>query len=226
MGQKGAEMSAQPNMSPLQVFQPAANQRLSCRKITCKAFPFVVEEHRVTSYFFLVKKKNRRAAGDLVDLSPWFICFLPVLPAAGRRDLRCSPCGLFSPFCLLLLGWKRLAEITEERSLPLEQESKSVGRLLRWLWMFSATAFYGSPSVALKGEGMHLGSLDFWFCFSLVFLLSVRWGVGFLFRFKADVVKWQPLCWSLFTLIRVFVLIPHILKLWVKCVFLNFNSQV
>lgn len=63
--------------TPLQVFQPAANQRLSCRKITCKAFPFVVEEQRVTSYFLLVKKKKKKkkeknqcTVGDLVDLPP------------------------------------------------------------------------------------------------------------------------------------------------------------
>lgn len=39
-------------------------------------------------------------------------------------------------FSLLFAGvtWgKRLAEITEERGSPLEQESKSVGCLLRWL---------------------------------------------------------------------------------------------
>lgn len=47
--------------TPRQVFQPAANQRLSCRKITCKAFPFVVEEQRVTSYFFLFQKKKTTA---------------------------------------------------------------------------------------------------------------------------------------------------------------------
>ncbi|KTF94772.1 hypothetical protein cypCar_00033991, partial [Cyprinus carpio] len=41
--------------TPFQVFQPAADQRLSSRKITCKAFPFVVEEQRVTSYLLLVK---------------------------------------------------------------------------------------------------------------------------------------------------------------------------
>lgn len=61
-----AEMSAvlDTNMkhrTPLRVFQPAANQRLSCRKITCKAFPFVVEEQRVTSYFLLVKKRGKKA---------------------------------------------------------------------------------------------------------------------------------------------------------------------
>lgn len=58
-----AEISSVPDTNmkhrtPLRVFQPAANQRLSCRKITCKAFPFVVEEQRVTSYFLLVKKKG------------------------------------------------------------------------------------------------------------------------------------------------------------------------
>lgn len=36
--------------TPLRVFQPSVNQRLSSRKITCKAFLFVVEEQRVTSY--------------------------------------------------------------------------------------------------------------------------------------------------------------------------------
>lgn len=45
---------------PFRVFQRAVNQRLSCRKITCKAFPFVVEEQRVTSYFLLVKKKGKK----------------------------------------------------------------------------------------------------------------------------------------------------------------------
>lgn len=39
--------------NPLRVFQPAEKQGLSSRKITCKAFPFVVEEQRVTSYFLL-----------------------------------------------------------------------------------------------------------------------------------------------------------------------------
>lgn len=46
--------------TPLQVFQTAVNQRLSCRKITCKAFPFVVEEQRVTSYFLLIKKRGEK----------------------------------------------------------------------------------------------------------------------------------------------------------------------
>lgn len=60
--------------TPLRVFQSAANQRLSCRKITCKAFPFVVEEQRVTSYFLLVKKggKKQCTIGDIVDLPPNF----------------------------------------------------------------------------------------------------------------------------------------------------------
>jgi hypothetical protein len=44
--------------TPPRVFQATVNQRLSSRKITCKAFPFVVEEQRVTSYFLLVKKKE------------------------------------------------------------------------------------------------------------------------------------------------------------------------
>lgn len=58
-----AEMSANmKHRTPLRVFQPAANQRLPCRKITCKAFPFVVEEQRVTSYFLLVKKRRRKKA--------------------------------------------------------------------------------------------------------------------------------------------------------------------
>lgn len=63
--------------TPLRFFHPAVNQRLSCRKITCKAFPFVVEEQRVTSYFLLVKKKkeeeggkSRRTVADIVDLPP------------------------------------------------------------------------------------------------------------------------------------------------------------
>lgn len=53
--------SAMDHWTPLQVFQAAVNQRLSCRKITCKAFPFVVEEQRVTSYFLLVKITAKRA---------------------------------------------------------------------------------------------------------------------------------------------------------------------
>lgn len=74
-----AEMSAMPDTNmehgtPLRVLQPAANQRLSCRKITCKAFPFVVEEQRVTSYFLLVKKKRKKknqcTVGGTVDLPP------------------------------------------------------------------------------------------------------------------------------------------------------------
>lgn len=91
-------MSAVPDTNmkhgtPLRVFQPAANQRLSCRKITCKAFPFVVEEQRVTSYFLLVKKNKRGEKkkqctfGDIVDLPP---DFFPV-PVAGRRDLCRAP---------------------------------------------------------------------------------------------------------------------------------------
>lgn len=80
-------MSAVPDTNmkhgtPLRVFQPAANQRLSCRKITCKAFPFVVEEQRVTSYFLLVKKNKRGEKkkqctfGDIVDLPPDFFLYL------------------------------------------------------------------------------------------------------------------------------------------------------
>lgn len=73
------ELSAVPDTNttlrtPVQVFQPAANQRLSCRKITCKAFPFVVEEQRVTSYFLLVKKRGEKQCTIwvVVDLSPYF----------------------------------------------------------------------------------------------------------------------------------------------------------
>lgn len=58
--------SAMHGSTPLQVFQSATDQRLSSRKITCKAFPFVVEEQRVTSYLLLVKKQ--RMFGDFVDL--------------------------------------------------------------------------------------------------------------------------------------------------------------
>lgn len=177
--------------NPPLVLQPAANQRLSCRKITCKAFPFVVEKQRVTSYFFLVKKKSCRAAGDLVDLSlDSFLFFL--LPVAGCRGPCCAPCGL----SLLFAGvtwWKRLAEITEKRGSPLEQESKSVGCLLRWLWMFSAAAFYGSQSVALKGEGMYSGCLDFGFSvLPALFVLLLRWG-HFSCQIKASVIKQQSL---------------------------------
>lgn len=77
---KQAEMSALPDTNmkhknPLRVFHPAANQRLSCRKITCKAFPFVVEEQRVTSYFLLVKKEEKQHStnGDIVDLPLNFV---------------------------------------------------------------------------------------------------------------------------------------------------------
>lgn len=102
-----AEMSSDANMkrrTPLRVFQPAANQRLSCRKITCKAFPFVVEEQRVTSYFLLVKEKEekkQRTIGDSVDLP----LIIPLIPVAGRRDPCCAPGGLFPAF-----RWSYLVE--------------------------------------------------------------------------------------------------------------------
>lgn len=136
-----AEMKAVPNTNmkhrtPLRVFHPAANQRLSCRKITCKAFPFVVEEQRVTSYFFLVKKKKHKK-NDVLSETLWI--YPPLifpLPVGGRRDLCCAPRGLFSAFLFFFAGvtwWKRLAEITVEQGSPLEQESKPFGCLLRWL---------------------------------------------------------------------------------------------
>lgn len=78
-----AERSSVPdtNMTlrtPVRVFQPAANQRLSCRKITCKAFPFVVEEQRVTSYFLLVKKRGGKAVYHLsrCGFVPLFFLYL------------------------------------------------------------------------------------------------------------------------------------------------------
>lgn len=118
--------------TPLRVFQPAANQRLSCRKITCKAFPFVVEEQRVTSYFLLVKK--RRGEKSSVPSETLWIC---PLNFSLYLWLDVEICLVFlEDFSLLFAGvtwWKRLAEITEERGSPLEQESKSVGCLLRWL---------------------------------------------------------------------------------------------
>lgn len=77
--------------------------------------------------------------------------------------MQCSQRTL-SCFWLELLGGNALAEITDQRGSPLEQESKSVGCLLRWLWMFSASAFYGSQSVALKGE-----DVLFFLCFVLLF---------------------------------------------------------
>ncbi|TNN82980.1 Arginine-glutamic acid dipeptide repeats protein [Liparis tanakae] len=46
--------------TPLRVFQPTANQRLSCRKITCKAFPFVVEEHRSRYLWLAVELRAAR----------------------------------------------------------------------------------------------------------------------------------------------------------------------
>lgn len=148
--------------TPLRVFQPAANQRLSCRKITCKAFPFVVEEQRVTSYFLLVKKKKQCTVGDIVDLPPnfpftcgWTWTFVPC-------SLRTFPC-----FLLELLGGNGWLRSLRNGARLWKQESKSVGCLLRWLWMFSASAFYGSRSVALKGEEIHLGCSAFCFFWCL-----------------------------------------------------------
>lgn len=57
----GATLHSDPaplDSAPLRLLHGAVVQRLSSRKITCKAFPFVVEEQRVTSYFLLVKKKH------------------------------------------------------------------------------------------------------------------------------------------------------------------------
>lgn len=116
--------------TPLRVFQPAANQRLSCRKITCKAFPFVVEEQRVTSYFLLVKKKKKEGkkqstVGRIVDLPPSFSLYLWLDVEIGAV--------LPEDFSLLFAGvtwWKRF---TEERGSPLEQESKSAACVRRWL---------------------------------------------------------------------------------------------
>ena len=72
--------------TPLRVFQPAVNQRLSSRKITCKAFPFVVEEQRVTSYSLLVKKRSNVPTEAL-----WICALIFSLPVAGRGDLYPSP---------------------------------------------------------------------------------------------------------------------------------------
>lgn len=133
-----AEMSAVVSDShmklrnPLRVFQPAANQRLSCRKITCKAFPFVVEEQRVTSYFLLVKEKEEKRGN--VPLETLWI-FPLICPSYLWLDveIRAVLPEDFSPLFAGVTWWKRLAEITEERRSPLEQESKSAGCLLRWL---------------------------------------------------------------------------------------------
>lgn len=84
--------SAMHQMTPLQVFQPAADQRLSSRKITCKAFPFVVEEQRVTSYLLLVKKN------DVPSETLWICTSIFLLPMSGRRDLGRAPSGLFTGF--------------------------------------------------------------------------------------------------------------------------------
>lgn len=90
--------------TPLRVLQPAASQRLSCRKITCKAFPFVVEEHRVTSYFLLVKEEEEEEGKKEEAMYRWRRCG-GGLPVAGED------------FWLLFSGvswWKRAAQIAEE----------------------------------------------------------------------------------------------------------------
>lgn len=92
--QEEAEMSAvlgtnMKHRNPLRVFQPAANQRLSCRKITCKAFPFVVEEQRVTSYFLLVKEKQEKS--DLTSETLWIFSLILPISVAGRRGLCPAP---------------------------------------------------------------------------------------------------------------------------------------
>ena len=101
----------QQRCAPPQVSQPSPDQRLSSRKITCKAFPFVVEEQRVTSYFLLVKKKKKRSGctfGDFVDLPPNF----SPEPVAGRGDLGCVFWRLSAASCWSYLvktvGWDYL----------------------------------------------------------------------------------------------------------------------
>lgn len=91
--------------TPLRVFQPAVNQRLSCRKITCKAFPFVVEEQRVTSYFLLVKKKKRGGGESSLPSETLWICVLNFSFTCGWMQ-RFVPCSLrtFPCFLLELLG--------------------------------------------------------------------------------------------------------------------------
>lgn len=56
--------------------------------------------------------------------------------------------------------------------------------------MFSAVAFYGSQSVALKGEEMYLGFTDFLICVVFV-LIEVRWHahIQILCQIIADVMK-------------------------------------
>lgn len=118
---------------PFRVFQRAVNQRLSCRKITCKAFPFVVEEQRVTSYFLLVKKKRggergrrrRRRGGKRVERSQtlwiyllyfFFTCgWMLEGCAVPPQDFSLALC-----FFARVTWWKWSAEITKRRGSPLE----------------------------------------------------------------------------------------------------------
>lgn len=112
----GATLHSDPaplDSAPLRLLHGAVVQRLSSRKITCKAFPFVVEEQRVTSYFLLVKKNTRRntktskAVHFSGRLFVW-ICTLdfcppPLLcPAYGGQLVvfwGCAPGGLCLPCC-------------------------------------------------------------------------------------------------------------------------------
>lgn len=99
----------------------------------------------------------------------WFF-LLNLWPAVES----CS--ALTEDFALLFAGvslWKRLAEITEGRDSPLEQESKSAGRLLRWLWMFSASAFLMAHSLWLLKKRREIFR---WFSFcSYFYSFSMLW---------------------------------------------------
>lgn len=90
----------------------------------------------------------------------------------GRRDLCCAPRGLFSAFLFFLLellggnGWLR--SLWNGARLW----SKKVNLLVvcfAGYECFSAVAFYGSQSVALKGEEIYVGCSDFWGLSDIVF---------------------------------------------------------
>lgn len=99
--------SAMQRCTPLQVFQPTADQRLSSRKITCKAFPFVVEKQRVTSYLLLVKKHDVPWETLWICTSFFLYLRVDVETWIARRGLSLG----FKTVCC----WGALSEITVER---------------------------------------------------------------------------------------------------------------
>lgn len=123
---------------PFRVFHRAVNQRLSCRKITCKAFPFVVEEQRVTSYFLLVKKGGKKdegkdGVGKRVELSQTlWIYLLYFFFTCGWMLEGCAvpPSGVFPGFIFLreLLGGSGRRRSPRDGARQWKQESKSAAK--------------------------------------------------------------------------------------------------